>query len=312
MSLFRDHAWAGFGFSAVTFWIGAILLVWFGGGSDLAVIGASQLSFPLKLGVGLMLVGVGSAFVVLNERSWALEEPLAVRAYLSAGVWVASTAALTRVSGWLDVSFGAWSLIIDLLAALALVIGSLIVLSSSRLTRLCQGFMLAQAGLALVAIDLGVEARSPLLLHLACGTVPLVLSLLAVEVPSGRAAVGLDARSQLSMDRLSRLVFALCWLSFTSLPPFPGFTAKFPILVALAGADKARVLLLLLLTTVLLAVGWTRWMSRLLWAESTVSSPRPRPGAMVLAALALAATLALGVLPETAIEVASRAAAGLF
>jgi NADH:ubiquinone oxidoreductase subunit 2 (subunit N) len=300
------------GLAGFAFWAGTILLVSFGKGSDLAAIGASASGLPAKLGVGVTLVGVVLIFVVLNARSWALDEPLVLRGYLSMGVWIACTTVGTRIFAWLDVSFGTWYLIGGLLGGLALVVGGVGVLLSTRVARLCHWFVLAQAGFAFVAIGFGVEALAPLLLHLTSGGLALASTLLALEASSDGRDVELRELSGSSMGRLSGLVVALAWLSLASLPPFPGFISKFPIFVAAAGADRMGLLVVLLLSTLLVAVGCTRLISRALRAEPPAGSTRPGFAALALAVLALGFTLVLGVLPETAIEVASRAAAGLF
>ena len=312
MSLLRDDVKPSVGLPGITLWAGVILLVASGSGSDLAVIGVAPSSLPLMLGIALTLVGVGLVFAVLNEWSWTLEGSLAMRGYLSAGAWIASTVALTRVSAWLDVSFGAWTLILGILGTLALIGGSLGLLFSTRLARFCHWFVLAQAGFSLVALDLGVAALLPLLLHLATGSIALVLSLLAVELSSSESDLGLDELSGLSIDRFSRAALALGWLSFASLPPFPGFISKFPIFVVAAAHERRGLLALLLISTLLVAVGCTRWMSHVLRAGPGPSSRRPGLSDLAVAALAVGFTLALGALPETAIRAATRAAAGLF
>jgi NADH:ubiquinone oxidoreductase subunit 2 (subunit N) len=312
MSLLRNDVKVSLGLSGITLWAGVILLVASGSGTDLAVIGVAPSSLPLRLGITLTLVGVGLVFAVLNKWSWTLEGSLAMRGYLSSGAWIASTVALTRLSAWLDVSFGAWTLIVGILGTLALVAGSLGLLFSTRLTRFCHWFVLAQAGFSLVALDLGVAALLPLLLHLATGSIALVLSLLAVELSSSEPDLGLDELSGLSIGRFSRAALALVWLSFASLPPFPGFVSKFPIFVVAAAHERMGLLAVLLISTLLVAVGCTRWMSRVLRAGPAPGSRRPGLPDIAVTALAVGFTLALGALPEPAIQAAMRAVSGLF
>ena len=235
-----------------------------------------------------------------------------MRGYLSVGAWIASTVALIRVSAWVDVSFGTWTLVVGILGTLALIGGSLGLLFSTRLIRSCQWFVLAQAGFSLVALDFGVAALLPLLLHLATGSIALVLSLLAIEFSSSESDLGLDELSSLSMSRFSRAALALGWLSFASLPPFPGFISKFPIFVVAAADERRGLLALLLISTLLVAVGCTRWMSRILQARPAPVSRRSGLSDLAVAALAVGFTLALGALPETAMRTVTRAAAGLF
>jgi hypothetical protein len=159
---------------------------------------------------------------------------------------------------------------------------------------------LARAGILLLAQLGGVAGRAPSLLVLAVSGVSLLLLAAALD----KTDTVDDVSNLASTPR--KLVLTLGALAATSVPPFPGFFAVFPLSSAVAAQGYSFSLLAAEVLLFLLAVGSMRLVARA-WDSGRTRTVEAGVGLAALA-LAIAATLFLSIAPARLVEIARAAA----
>ncbi len=227
---------------------------------------------------------------------------------------MAVTSVLLRLTAWLPDAAPLGT--IRVLALSALVLGALGMLGSTRIRTFVTALALARAGIVLVALLGGIHGRMPLLLELATTAASLILltwGIEAVAVPgeNGGSAASLDEldTGASTSARIGLLVGAL---SACSLPPFPGFTTRFPLSRALASEGETFSLIAASVLVFLVGLGSMRVVSRAFAGGSAVSRRPGRREALVGLGLAAIAMWFLGIYPVGLIDLASRAVAEMF
>jgi multicomponent K+:H+ antiporter subunit D len=184
-------------------------------------------------------------------------------------------------------------------AALTLIVGALGVLGAPRLERAMAFGVLASMGTLMIAIALftpeGLTAALYYLVHstMAAAALFLVADLVRRAQAEGRAPHGLTAA----------LYFAAA-VAIAGMPPLTGFLGKVFVLQAAAPAPQAVwIWAIVLVTSLVMIVGFTRMGSALFWAPAPAPEGRspeelpptalPAPLAATAAALPLAALLAM-------------------
>jgi NADH-quinone oxidoreductase subunit N len=315
---------------ASAFLLYGIALLWGATGStSLAAIGAGQaggaaLSTVGKLGLGLLLIGMGFKVASVPFHMWAPDvydgSPTPVAGFMATGVKAAGFLALVRI---LTVAFPgaheAWQPIIAGLAVASMVLGNLVALSQRSIKRMLAYSSIAHAGYLLASVWAGSTlgaAATLLYLGAYALTTLAAFGILAVLGRGGERDVTLDSIAGLATQR-PWLAFALsvCMLSLLGFPGTLGFVGKWAILASLVQARQLPLAVILVVTSLVsagyyLPVIMSAYMRDPDSAESHAQAQLPRTAALTVAT-AIAVVLVLGVLPSAALSSAIATAGSL-
>jgi len=236
-------------------------------------------------------------------------------AWMASGVKVAGFAGLLRV---FYLAFGAystdWQPIVYALAAVTMVVGSVLAVVQTDVKRMLAYSSINHAGFVLVAVqaatERGVQAA---LFYLAAYTFMVAGSFGVITVVSRKGDVGngLDDYRGLSRDRpVLALVFALFLFAQAGVPLTSGFFAKFYVITAAIDAGSTWLAVIAMLTAVVAAFLYLRIIVSMYMSVEDAGEPRsiPVPFAAALAlALCGAVTLGAGILPGSLAGVAKDA-----
>lgn len=281
---------------------------------------------------GMALIMIGFAFKVsaVPFHAWTPDvyqgSPTPVVAFMASGVKVAGFAGMVRVF-W--IGFGPylndWRPLIAGLAVLTLLLGSLLALAQTNVKRMLAYSSITHAGFILVAVHAGASTSGSLLgseaflFYLLAYTLMVAGTFGVVTVVGGQGDgnhdlsdyVGLSRRSPLLAGMMSILLFAQAGVPFTS-----GFFAKLRVILAAADDESYVLAGVAMIAAVIGAVLYLRIVVSMFLidpAEATsddtadVEVDAVVAGGGVLAvpntallavALATAATLVLGLLPN--------------
>jgi NADH-quinone oxidoreductase subunit N len=256
------------------------------------------------------LMGVGFAFKVaaVPFHMWTPDvyqgAPTPVTGFMAAGTKVAGFAALIRVS---TVAFGpiGWELetAIAAIAALTMVVGSIVAIAQEDVKRMLAYSSIAHAGFVLVGVAAGnQEGISGAMFYLVAYAAMILGAFGVVLLVSRVGEQRTSLRSYRGLARRSPLLAALLTiflLSLAGLPPAAGFIAKVLVFQAAANAGMTWLVLVAVLASVVAAFFYIR-----LLVLAYMEEPDPEmadaevegaPGFAI--AVAAVVTLALGVLP---------------
>lgn len=295
-------------FASALLLYGISLIYGITGATDFAAI-ASALSEhgldPLLM-VAVLLVVSGLAFKIaaVPFHSWAPDAyqgaSAPVAAFLAAASKAAGLAALGRVAA---VAFGfqAQGLLVMLwgLAALSIVVGSLIALPQTDMKRLLAYSSIAHAGYALLGLVAGTPEGTSATMIYAFLYVFMTLGAFGVVVALGERGETLDGYQGLAVQRpVMAALLLLFLLSLTGIPPTAGFVAKFVVILAAVRAGHVALAVLAVACSVITAFVYMRVAVYMFMREPQQAAPSPLPAA-VLTALAVAALVTVigGVAP---------------
>ncbi len=314
---------------ASAFLLYGIALLWGATGSTgLADIGArlSGGEVPVlgKLGLGLLLIGMGFKVAAVPFHMWAPDvydgSPTPVTGFMATGVKAAGFLGLARI---LYEAFPAatevWQPVVAALAVASMVLGNFVALSQRSLKRMLAYSSIAHAGYLLTALWPGSRLGSgATLLYLAAYTLTslAVFGILSVLGRGGERDVTLDSIAGLARRR-PWLAFALsvCMLSLLGFPGTFGFVGKWAILAAVVEAKQVVLAVVVVLTSLVsagyyLPVVMAVYMREPAGSESHSGAGLPRP-AVITVALAVAIVLLAGILPASALASAMDTAGSL-
>ncbi len=303
------------------------------GTNDIGLNPATDSSLMLA-GMALLLVGFAFKVSAVPFHAWTPDvyqgSPTPVVAFMASGIKVAGFAGLVRVF-W--IGFGPylhdWRPLIAGLAVLTLLLGSLLALAQHNVKRMLAYSSITHAGFILVAVHAGSSADSSgvlggeaFLFYLLAYTLMVVGTFGVVTVVGDRGDGnhtlddyrGLSRRSPVLAVMMSVLLFAQAGVPFTS-----GFWAKFRVIAAAASEESYLLAGIAMLAAVVAAVLYLRIVVSMFLVDAgepadaeangegeglelagvgslgTLAVPRT---AMVAVALAMVATVVLGVLPD--------------
>jgi NADH-quinone oxidoreductase subunit N len=240
--------------------------------------------------------------------------PTAVTAFMSAGTKVAAFLALVRV---LVVGFHAlswdWTPLVWALAAVSVVVGSLLAIAQTDVKRMLAYSSIAHAGFVLTGLTAadqsGIRAAmfylvAYALMVLGAFGVVMLVSIRGEERTSLNAYRGLARSSPLLAGLMS-----LFLLSLAGIPPTAGFIAKVAVFQAAIDAGNWPLVLIGVLASVVAAFFYLRVMV-LMYMVPSEEVVEPRAPLLARAAIAIPAalTLLLGVFPGLILGFLERAA----
>ena len=272
------------------------------GATDFAGIASAlveQGSSPLLLpAIGLVTVGIAFKIAVVPLHAWAPDAyqgaSAPVAAFLAAGSKAAGLAALGRVG---LVAFGSEADVLSAvllgLAALSILVGSVVALSQTDMKRLLAYSSIAHAGYALLGLIAstpeGVEATMTYAFFYAFMT----LGAFGVVIALGERGENLDGYQGLAAQRPGTAALMLLFLlSLTGIPPTAGFVAKFVVILSAVRAGHIALAVLAVACSVISAFIYMRVVVFMYMREPRDPAPSRFPPA-VSAALGVAALVTL-------------------
>jgi NADH-quinone oxidoreductase subunit N len=273
--------------------------------------------------LGLLLVGFGFKVSAVPFHMWTPDAyegaPAIVSGFMSTGVKAAAFAAFVRVMVTafepLRVS---WYPVIWVLAAVTMILGTVVGVAQNNLKRMLAYSSIAHAGYILVGVAASNDVgRSAILFYLLAYAITnlgafAVIGLLATD---GRANDDLASMAGLS-NRHPALaaVFAVLLLSLGGIPPTAGFVAKWYIFSSAVRAGNYGLAIIGVLTSVVSIFFYLRVIVMMYMAEpgDAPRSPEPSRAAVFTLAATLVVTFYLGIFPTQVIELAARSIGSLF
>jgi NADH-quinone oxidoreductase subunit N len=282
------------------------------GATDFAAI-ASAMSSPsigqhplLLLGIALVAGGLAFKNTTMPFHAWApdvYQGAIApVAAFLAAGSKAAGVAALVRVC---LVAFGPeqriWSDILVALAALSMVVGSLVAVAQTNVKRMLAYSSIAHAGYALLGLIPGTPEGASATMTYAFIYAFMTLGAFGVVVALGER--GEELAGYHGLARTSRGTAALMFLfllSLTGIPPTAGFAAKFAVILSVMRGGYTALAVLAVACSVVSAFFYLRVAVLMYMTEPQGIVPARLPAPVSLAlAVAAFVTIIGGVFPGT-------------
>jgi NADH-quinone oxidoreductase subunit N len=263
----------------------------------------------LLVGMALMLVGLMFKISAAPFHQWAPDvyqgAPSGAVGLMAAGVKVAGFAALARIfMGGMISQIDVWAPILAVVAALSMIIGTVMALVQDDVKRLLAYSGVAHAGYLLAAIVAGPEGLEALWFYLATYSFMIVGAFTVVSIVNGPGAgptpisslKGLASRSS-----ETAWLMAIIMLGMSGMPFFAGFVGKVLAFVAVEEAGYLWLVVVGVLTTVVGLVFYLR-------VVITMFSPETDDAVVIdplevsltsrfAVVIAAAVTLTFGVLP---------------
>ena len=256
-------------------------------------------SNPLLLaGIGLVAAGLAFKIAAVPFHSWAPDAyqgaSAPVAAFLAAGSKAAGLAALGRVS---LVAFGPeaeiWALVLAGLAALSVVVGSIVALAQTDMKRLLAYSSIGHAGYALLGLIAGTAEGTSATMTYVFFYVFMTLGAFGVVIALGERGENLDGFRGLAAQRPGIAALMLLFLlSLTGIPPTAGFAAKFIVILSAVRAGYTALAVLAVACSVIFAFIYMRIAVLMYMNEPQEPAPSRFPVA-VSTALAVAALVTL-------------------
>jgi NADH-quinone oxidoreductase subunit N len=297
----------------------------------------------LLSGIGLTLVGLAFKASVAPFHQWTPDvyegAPTPVTAFMAVATKAAALGVLLRLfDSALVGSQHDWAPMLAALAAITIVVGNVGALGQTSLKRMLAYSGVAQAGYLLagviVASQLGAKATVFYLV------VYLAMNLAAFAVVVARERVDGESDDLASFAGLGRTQPLLAWpltiamLALAGIPATAGFIGKVFLIDALVDGDYAWLAIVLVIGSMIslgyyLRVVATMWMREAPVAavgasgipviaggsQEADAAARPQPEVLLVAWLAAAATIVLGIVPQPLFNLAAdagRALTGIF
>jgi NADH-quinone oxidoreductase subunit N len=257
--------------------------------------------------VGLLAVGFAFKVSAVPFHMWTPDvyqgAPTAVTAFMSAGTKVAAFAAFMRV---FNVAFQPltldWVPVVWGLAAVSVVVGSVLAIAQTDIKRLLAYSSVAHAGFILIGLSApGALGMSAALFYLVSYAVMILGAFGVVMLVSARGEDRTTIASYAGLAKRSPLLaglMALFLFSLAGIPPTAGFIAKVRVFTASIQAGHWELALIGVLASVVAAYFYLRVVT-VMFMQEPGDDAEPDPSllprlAIVIPALA---TLALGVFP---------------
>ena len=258
----------------------------------------------LLAAIGLLAAGLAFKIAAFPFHAWAPDAyqgaSAPVAAFLAAASKAAGLAALGRVS---LVAFesegGTLSVVLVVVAALSIIVGSIVAMAQTNMKRLLAYSSIAHAGYALLGFISGTSEGASATMTYAFLYVFMTLGAFGVVIALGERGEKLDGYNGLAAQRPGTAALMLLFLlSLTGIPPTAGFTAKFVVILSVVRADQTALAVLAVLCSVVTAFVYLRVVVLMYMKEPQELEP-PRCPLAVSAALAVAALVTVigGILP---------------
>jgi NADH-quinone oxidoreductase subunit N len=272
----------------------------------------------LVLAVILVVAGMGFKIAAVPFHMWAPDvyegAPTPVTAFLSVGSKAASFAMLLRifVEGLAPMQ-GDWRLLFEALAIATMTVGNIAALTQSNVKRMLAYSSIAHAGYLMIGIVAGTaRGISAMLIYLLVYSF-MQLGAFAVIVLMRRADIIGDELKDFSglhhRQPFAAFAMLLFMLSLGGIPPTAGFMGKFWLFGAAIDSGYVWLAVIGVLNSAVSLYYYIRIVVFMyLRKETTGSEPVMSPALRVTLAIAVAATLILGVYPRQLFDAAEASA----
>lgn len=276
----------------------------------------------MLLGIAFVTIGFGFKVALVPFQAWMPDvyegAPTTVTAFMAVGVKAAAFAALGRVF-WTSLHGASanWAMVLAVLAVATMTVGNVLAISQRSVKRMLAYSSIAHAGYAMIGIVAATrDGGAALLFYLgvyACMNVGAFAVLIALG-RRGEPNEQLDDLAGVGFRQpflgVAMLVFML---SLAGVPPTAGFAGKFYLFSAAIDSGWVWLALLGVLNSLVSVWYYLGVIVQMYMVEGTVQpvSPYARPCLLATIVLAVVATVALGVLPGTSMQLAADAFASL-
>jgi NADH-quinone oxidoreductase subunit N len=275
----------------------------------------------LVLAVILVVVGMGFKIAAVPFHMWAPDvyegAPTPVTAFLSVGSKAAAFAMLLRIFLEGVPSMDAdWRLLFEVLAIITMIGGNVAALTQSNIKRLLAYSSIAHAGYLMMGIVAGTtRGVTAMLIYLAIYSFMQLGAFTVVVLLHRKDIVGEDLKDFSGLHfRSPYAAFAMLifMLSLGGIPPTAGFMGKFWLFGAAIDAGYVWMAVIGVLTSALSLYYYIRIVVFMyLKKETTGSEPVTSPALALTLAVAVLATLLLGIYPRQLFEFAAVSARAL-
>ncbi len=267
----------------------------------------------ILIGLGLVVVGLGFKVSAAPFHSWAPDvyqgAPAGVVGYMAAVAKIAGFIALARIllTG-LDVLDSAWLPVVAAMAALSMLVGSILALVQGDVRRMLAYSGVAHAGFIMTGVVGGTTEG--VLFYLATYALQLLGSFAVVAAVSGAGNTESDLDAYKGLGRRSPLLagsFTILLLGMAGLPVTSGFIAKFGVFAQAWSAGFEWLVVVAVLASVIAFAFYLRIIVMMYMDESDEAEVEV-PGTIrwVLVA-AVGTTLLWGILPGSLLSLAADA-----
>jgi NADH-quinone oxidoreductase subunit N len=270
---------------------------------------------PVALAAGLMLVGFGFKVSAVPFHMWTPDAyegaPTVVTGFMSTGVKAAAFAAFLRVFlSALEPMREQWIPIVWGIAALTMILGTVVGVVQSNVKRMLAYSSIAHAGYLLVGMVAANDAGKAAILFYLLAYAVTNLGAFGVIALLGTANRPHDTLNDFAglWNRRPALaaVMTVFLLSLGGLPPTAGFIGKWYIFSAAVEGSYYWLAIIGVLTSVVSVFFYLRIVVMMYMTEGpedAAARPLSRPGIAALA-IALAGVVYLGVLPARVLDIA--------
>jgi NADH-quinone oxidoreductase subunit N len=276
----------------------------------------------VAIGIALIVVGLLFKVAAVPFHQWTPDvyqgSPTAVTAFMGATVKIAAFGALLRV---MYVGFGGmrwdWEPMMWIIAALTMLVGSVIAITQTDIKRMLAYSSIAQAGFILMGViaasAAGLASSLFYLVAYAFTTIGSFAIVSMVRDASGEAThlskwAGLGKKSP-----VVAAVFSLFLLSLAGIPLTSGFIAKFGVFSAAIGSGATWLVIVGVIASIIAAFFYVRVIVLMYFSDPTPDTASVVvPSAFTTIAITVSAvmTIALGVFPQWLLDIIDQA--GIF
>jgi NADH-quinone oxidoreductase subunit N len=272
----------------------------------------------LILAVILVVAGVGFKIAAVPFHMWAPDvyegAPTPVTAFLSVGSKAAAFAMILRIFlEGLPAMIHDWQMLFEALAIVTMTVGNLAALTQSNLKRMLAYSSIAHAGYILIGLVAGTpRGVSAMLIYLFIYSFMQLGAFAVIVFMRRRDVVGDELKDFSGLHvRHPYATFAmlLFMLSLGGIPPTAGFMAKFWIFSAAIDAHYYWLAVIGVLNSAVSLYYYVRLVVFMyVKKDATGSEPSTTPALTVALAVALVATIGIGIYPRVLFEIAEASA----
>ena len=277
----------------------------------------------ILLGIGLLIVGFAFKIAAVPFHMWSPDAyegaPAVVTGFMSTGVKAAAMAAFVRVFlKGLDPMIADWAPILWWIAALTMIVGTVVGVAQTSLKRMLAYSSIAHGGYLLAGLVAGNEVgKAAILFYLAAYALTNLGAFGVIALIGSRERANDDLRDYAGLWHThpalaSLMTFFL--LSLGGFPPTAGFIAKWYIFSAAIGSGYYGLAIIGVLSSVVSVFFYLRIVV-MMYMTDRDARPVPAPisglamGGLVVAMIGV---LYLGVLPARLIEFAQQSISTIF
>ena len=266
----------------------------------------------LLAGLALMLVGLMFKISAAPFHQWAPDvyqgAPSAAVGLMAAGVKVAGFAALARIFlGGMISQIDAWGPVVAVIAAISMVVGTVMALVQDDIKRMLAYSGVAHAGYLLTTIVAGVPGLEAMWFYLATYAFMIVGAFAVVSAVNGPGAAATPIASLKALSSRNPEIawlMAIIMLGMSGMPFFAGFVGKVLAFVTVGEAGYVWLVVIGTLTTVVGLVFYLRVVATMFAKnESDLAPLEVSVNTRFAVVIAAVVTFALGVVPWPLLDV---------